>query len=144
MNKVDGRFYGDCDTEVAIVLVHGHILGDTDSQIRDLIGEYKATECWCEGGYLLQIAATVDEPLTYQQATDIVGMIYADEDNIPDVSGDIGLPIFTGVQDVPYELLIPSDDAWDVDGSWIPDSLHIYFVAGVHGYEEDGISKYEE
>jgi len=125
------------DDKVSIVFVHGHIANEIGDQIQELIGEYSYTECYQEGGYMLTLATSTKEPLPIEQADDIIGCLYHNEESIEDVS-TADDPVFAGVQPEPYRLDLKGYTGKERD----VESWGIYFVAGFNGYDEDGITKY--
>jgi hypothetical protein len=114
MNKVMKR----------VVLIHGYV-SDERKELLGSMGFPHTIECWQDGGYLITLATNFEVD-SQAVADTYIGVIYENEDSIPDVRPNEDSPVFTGLQDPPIELL--NDE---LETSFL-------FVAGMHGCDEDG------
>lgn len=109
-----------------VVLVHGYVNENLGEELTALGYEF-SEECYQEGGYMLTVAADLE----ITDGDDLIQAIYAAEDDIPDTRDTTEQPIFTGTFETPIRLVSEKEIEFD-------------FMGGYHGYEEDGVTRYEE
>jgi hypothetical protein len=116
------------------VLIHGYVNEEVLAEVRKLMGgEFHLTECYQEGGYMLQLAND-DREMTPFEADGYIGALYeAEEDEMPQFTGaPEDAPIFVGVPEGgPVTLMTEDDEEFE-------------FAGGVWGADEDGTGKYQE
>lgn len=116
------RRYGYMKT----ILVHGHVNEELQAVLVEQ-GCRHTKECYLDGGYMITLAT--DSPEFSEDL--LLQVIYDSEDIIPDIRHSKDEPIFTGIQDTP--IMMVTEDGEEIE-----------FLGGYHGYEEDGVSQYQD